>query len=512
MCPNDANGKNPIGIVISTLESPTTDSFSFVLTTETVRRGQFVQTETDDGLLIGFITDITRANRYFERAESVAEYERLGAMSQFPTMEWEYTVADVKALGVYTLLSDGRAIFARAKFPASPGAKVYSVDESILKDFIGLDERGLNIGKLENHNVEVRLSMSRLLQKHLAILAMSGAGKSHLASVIIEELLERRKEHGRLAIIVIDVHGEYGGFRQGQYAKSTTVIDGKEIKIALSKLSPSSLFDFMPNISGTAMRDLSSILSEMKKEAKDSGNFFGLPDLIERIKMSDMKESTKGALLSWLDALKSLRLIGKAEHPSLQELAKPGHLTILDLSDIDNMKKKQLIVAHIAKKLFKARKKEKVPPFLLLIEESHNFAPEKVAKEHGISKGIIETIAREGRKFGASLCLVSQRPVKLSTTALSQCNTAIILRVTNPYDLKHIGESCEGIDQRMQAAITTLYVGEALIVGEATNHPIFVRVRDRKSKKSSKGQPLEEIAKRWEEAEDKKKDDVEAFL
>ena len=77
---------------------------------------------------------------------------------------------------------------------------------------------------------------------------------------------------------------------------------------------------------------------------------------------------------------------------------------------------------------------------------------------------------------------MSQRPVQLSTTALSQCNTNIILRLTNPYDIDHIGESCEGIDKGMLGAITTLRVGEALVVGEAVNLPVFVRVRRRKSK------------------------------
>ncbi|MEW6329782.1 MAG: ATP-binding protein, partial [Candidatus Micrarchaeota archaeon] len=200
------------------------------------------------------------------------------------------------------------------------------------------------------------------------------------------------------------------------------------------------------------------------------------------------------------------------DHPSIEELAQPGKLSIIDLSAIDNQKKKQLIVSYFARRLFSARKKDRIPPFLLLIEESHNFARERASKSDMISKSIIETIAREGRKFGASLCLVSQRPVQLSTTALSQCNTNIIMRVTNPFDIDHIGESCEGIDKAMLGSITTLRVGEALVVGEAVNNPIFVKVRKRKSKKSPKGESLESLARRFDELEEKKKQDVEAFL
>jgi DNA helicase HerA-like ATPase len=158
------------------------------------------------------------------------------------------------------------------------------------------------------------------------------------------------------------------------------------------------------------------------------------------------------------------------------------------------------------------RKKEKVPPFLLVVEEAHNYAPEKMDRAVALAKGPITTIAREGRKFGACLCLISQRPVQLATTALAQCNTNIILRITNPFDIKHVGESCEGIDSSMLDSITTLRVGEALLVGEAVGSPIFVKIRKRKSSFSSKGKDLEMIAKRFEEDRAKKKQDVEAFL
>jgi uncharacterized protein len=149
---------------------------------------------------------------------------------------------------------------------------------------------------------------------------------------------------------------------------------------------------------------------------------------------------------------------------------------------------------------------------MLLIEEAHNFAREKAEESQAVSRSIIETIAREGRKFGASLCLISQRPVNLSTTALSQCNTHIILRVTNPNDLDHIQMSSEGIDARVAKSISGLKVGEAIVVGEAVNSPVFIRVRDRKSKKREKGAPLHIQAKEFEEKAERKENNVEAFI
>ena len=186
-------------------------------------------------------------------------------------------------------------------------------------------------------------------------------------------------------------------------------------------------------------------------------------------------------------------------------------MLILDFSTIDNLRKKQILVSMIARRLFRLRKKEKIPPYMLLIEEAHNFASQR-AESESVSRSIIETVAREGRKFGASLCLVSQRPVNLSTTALSQCNTHVILRVTNPNDLDHIQMSSEGIDSRTAKSITGLKVGEAIVVGAAVNYPVFVKVRDRKSEKREKGAPLHLQAKEFEEKQEKKEKNVEAFL
>lgn len=503
-----------LGTVVSTMDGPTTNVFSFVLNSDSVRKGQFVKVETEDGILIGSVSDITRANRYFERAESVAEYERNGSrvMDSFPTTDWEYTIANCRALGLY----NREGLLVRNVFPPAPGGKVLPIEEERLKGFLGLDDNGLEIGRLAAHNLAAKINLTRLLQKHVALLGMSGCGKSHLTSIVIEELLDRKKEHGRPAVIIIDAHGEYAGFaeRAGGYSDRTNVIEGRKIRIGLPAVAPQVLCEFMPEISGTAKRELVAKVEELHKGFKERKREpYGLDDLINAVEGDPtIKDNIKGPLISWLYTLKGQRIFGKATYPSLKDLAQPGKLAVMDLSEIDSMKKKQIIVAYFGRKLFKARKKEKIPPFLLMVEEAHNFAREKARSAEFFAKPVIEMIAREGRKFGAGLCLISQRPVQLSTTALSQCNTHIIMRVTNPYDIDHIGESSEGIDKGMLNAITTLRTGEAMVVGEAVNFPVFIKVRQRKSRKSTKGESIESIARKFEEMKEKKKQDVEAFL
>ncbi len=502
-----------LGTVISTLDGPTTIVFSFVISGAKVRKGQFVKVKSDAGFVLGSVSEITRANRYFERAESVAEYERSVPMTEsFPTADWEYVVANVRVHGVFE--QDGASIV-RSTFPVAPGSKVLPAEDSLLKKFLQLDDNGLELGSLQHHSLPAKLSMGKLLQKHLAILAMSGSGKSYLTSVMIEEMLDRKAENGRMAVVVLDSHGEYTGFRSTQYGKSTEIVGAKKFRIAFRKVTPHMLAEWIPEMSHTQLRELVPIMAALHKEKKEKHEAYSLEDLIARVEaeMADKKkDNVKRPLLAWLSELRSLRLLSASDHPKLEEIVAPGKLCVFDLSEIESSKKKQILVSYLCKRLFKLRKNEKIPPFLLVVEEAHNYAPEKVERSRALAKGPITTIAREGRKFGACLCLISQRPVPLATTALAQCNTNIILRITNPFDIKHIGESCEGIDSDMLNSITTLRVGEALVVGEAVGSPIFVKIRRRKAEFTSKGKDLELIARRFEEGATKKKQDVEAFL
>lgn len=507
-----------LGTVISTEESPTTMQYAFVLDEGSpVKKGQFIQTTSEEGIVFGYVSEITRANRYFERAESVAEYEKESSISShFPVKSWEYAIAEVRILG--RMEKKGEHYFQhRVSLPPSPGTKVIEADEALLKDFVGFVPNGLMLGKLQNHEVEAKIDLTRLFQKHLAILAMSGAGKSHLASVMLEELLDRPKEHGRIGVVIIDIHGEYAGFKKDpRYGSKVRVINGKEMCIPFRRITPGLLSSWF-EISGPGRNELSKILSEMKAQEKNERQLFGITDLIKKIESSNTHKGIKDSLLRALYDLKSINIISQSkENPNLRNQVLPGEMLVLDLSDLDDMRKKKLIVSYVANRLFKLRSKNEIPPTFLLVEEAHNFAPEKAKMAHNPSKSIIEKIAREGRKFGLALGVVSQRPVNLSTTTLSQCNTHILLRVTNPNDLKHIEESAEGIDSRMARSITSLKVGEGIIVGEAVRYPIFIEIRDRKSKKMEKGRPLHEQAIEYEssakKSEEEQEEELEAFL
>ncbi|MGQ9720883.1 MAG: ATP-binding protein [Candidatus Jordarchaeum sp.] len=487
--------------------SPTTSNFSFVITNDEpipVRKGQYIQINTEDGLLLGMIQEIIKTNRFYSHAEYVKEYERGGQSltSIFPCDRWDMLIATAKPLGIFS----NNGFFDKVSFPPSPGERVYIADDEVLVDLLGLDlEHGLYLGNLRFHDVSVSLNMTRLLQKHLAILAMSGSGKSYLASVLIEELLSRKIESGRVAVVVVDVHGEYSSLAnkpdkdvQLDFSDKVIVVKSPFVQFATSLISGRWFGAFQPEMSPIQVRELGRIITEMRREYREKS--YSLQDLLTHIENdSKITQRTKEAMLSWLYELEDTKLFGAEETPDLENIVKAGQAVILDLSEATSLRKKQLIVSYVASRLFGLRRNGKIPPFTMILEEAHQFCPQ-ARQELAISQSIIEQIAREGRKFYASICLLSQRPVRLSTTVLSQANTHIILRITNPNDLDTIKASSEMITSETAGMISSLPVGEALIVGSAVNFPLFVKIRQRYTKESTYEANLEQAAKTFEQS------------
>ncbi len=501
------------GIVISTLDGPSTTKLSFVCTKNDVYKGEYIQIDYSQGSLLGLVTDVIKRNRYFENSDSVKDFENNGLdiKKLFPSDEWEFLEGIVRPLGVYSKENG----FTRANLPVSPGSKVYLAEPEILSKFLQFDKDGLFVGSIEHPSVDVRLNVDRLLQKHLAILAQSGAGKSYLTSVLIEELLSRTKEQGRIAVILFDTHGEYVSFAdpatdkcKTDFSSMVTLVDSKDIRIGCTGLSAGFYSALIPELTAPQRIRLSKIISKLNEDKRHGAGPYSLQTIVKEIENTEDEDKTLRNLKDRLLELEHYRLFDKIDYPSINDVVAPGKLTIINLSREIDKKKKQIIMYYFASKLFRARVEGgRVPPFTLVVEEAHQYAPEIASRENALAKGILETIAREGRKFGASVWLISQRPVKLSTTILSQANTHIILRITNPYDLKHIGESSEGLDQKSLDMITTLRVGEALIVGEASNYPVFFKVRKRKSSDSYLDVSLCGLAKSYElKKQDESKD------
>lgn len=507
-----------IGKVISTQDGPSPSFFAFAIQKDKgVNKDQFVKVNTNEGTMIAMVENVVKTNRYYANPETVVESDNLEQL--FQVDEWEFLIAEATPLGVMI-----NEVIVRPTVPPSPGDMVENVSSKVLSKFLGFEDKGINIGKVLHHEVPVQLGLGKTFQKHLAILAMSGAGKSYLTSVLMEEVLKRNRGQGRVASVVFDVHGEYVSFAEkppSNFSDFSKMADAVvKIKIPVPELSAREISVFT-TLTHVQVAELDKVIRSLR------GSKYDFKNLASEVSTRTIPPKTKAALVRWLNDLHSTGLFSstedlvtkrpgeKEEHHRLVELIKPGRMIIFDLSQDIQKRVRDLIVLWLSRELFKLRRFEEIPPLVMFVEEAHNFIPEGSSRIESPTLGIFQTIAREGRKFFCSLVVISQRPIKLSTTVLSQCNTHIIMRITNPYDLNHIGQSSEGITNNTLKSLTSLQVGEALVVGEAVRYPVFLKVRERGSweKKSS---DMELSARLFEEkaGETKKEmdDAKDAFL
>ncbi len=120
--------------------------------------------------------------------------------------------------------------------------------------------------------------------------------------------------------------------------------------------------------------------------------------------------------------------------------------------------------------------KRRTLPFVLVLEEAHNYLPKQSSSEKGMVGGPYEKIAKEGRKYGLGLLIASQRPGELSETALSQCNTLIVHRLVNPIDRQIIRSAVSLVDEDVLKMLPSLNTGHAIIIGEGVRIPARVAI------------------------------------
>lgn len=168
-----------------------------------------------------------------------------------------------------------------------------------------------------------------------------------------------------------------------------------------------------------------------------------------------------------------MNLIGYGENKS--------NVTIIDLSGVP-FEVLSITVSLISRILFEFgyHKKKKYQknntPLMLVYEEAHKYAPKSDMARFRSSITSIERIAKEGRKYGVTLCIVSQRPSEISETIFSQCNNFVAMRLTNPDDQNYVKrllpDSLDGVTN----SLPSLKTGEAIIIGDSVVLPSIVKI------------------------------------
>ena len=141
-------------------------------------------------------------------------------------------------------------------------------------------------------------------------------------------------------------------------------------------------------------------------------------------------------------------------------------------------------------------------PFLLVYEEAHKYVPKSDLIKYRASKNSIERIAKEGRKYGITLLLSSQRPSEISETIFSQCNNFISMRLSNPIDQNYVKRLLPDTLGNLTDKLPSLQAGEALLIGESVILPSIVKIDECDLPPSSNDIPYWELWKKeWKEAD-----------
>jgi len=159
------------------------------------------------------------------------------------------------------------------------------------------------------------------------------------------------------------------------------------------------------------------------------------------------------------------------------------NVTILDLSGIP-FEVLSIVVSLVSRLIFtlafhlrrKRQADDQELPFLVVYEEAHSYVPQRQGARFGSVTRSIERIAKEGRKYGVSLMVVSQRPAEISESIFSQCNNFVAMRLSNPTDQQYVKRLLPDNLAAITQALPTLERREAIVIGDAVNVPSLVSI------------------------------------
>ncbi len=459
-----------------------TTEFTCTVTSGKLEQGDYVQVLHEKfGWVLGRVDEIKRkTNLTVQRAKELMNGEDVDIE--------ETVLAKVVVIGY----RDEKGLLQYPRIPFNVGSIVYFAQDDFIKKVIGIEDvkdTGAYLGRLFKHkNIPIYLDINTMVQKHVSVLAKTGAGKSYLTGVLLEELLKKN-----VTAIVIDPHGEYQslrypakktklhdefGIKPRGYAQKikiftpdTNLNEGKPLKFTLASMTPRELISLM-NL------DTRQFLIPLRKAMdllRTSKQFFDVKDIMRVIESDD--SPNLAPLVAQLEYLSEMGIFSR-KGTKIDDIVTKGKISIINLRGVAP-DIQELVVQRLSTALFELRKRNKIPPLMLVVEEAHNYVPQQGV---AASSRILRTIASEGRKFGLGLCIISQRPAKIDKNVLSQCNTQIILKVTNPNDLRAIGNSVENLTKGSLEEIQRLPIGVALVTGGTISMPLFVEIRPRETK------------------------------
>lgn len=431
--------------------------------------------------------------------------------------------------------------------------------EKIFVESIDENEKFTFASLSTNPAISVPVNGNKFFNKHIAIVGSTGSGKSHSIAKILQEAIHcKNGEYTGLNnshIVIFDIHSEYkSAFPAANYIDISTLVlpywmltsdelqelfidtevnDHNQRNVFKQEVirSRKNHFTGEPeakekiHFDSPLMFDLNDVLiaaQEINTLEIDTGEIYAsgpkkgqpkttqgslygkLTNFINRLenklndKRLDFLLGDRSKNITFEETLK--QLIGYGENKS--------NISIIDLSGVP-FDVLSITVSLISRILFeygyyyKRFRYAKNPdeklnndvPLLLVYEEAHKYVPNSDLSRYRASKQSIERIAKEGRKYGVTLLLSSQRPSEISETIFAQCNNFLALRLTNPNDQNYVKRLLPDTSGSLVEKMPSLKAGECILVGDAVTIPSIVHIEECDPKPSSNDIPYLDLWK-----------------
>lgn len=386
-----------------------------------------------------------------------------------------------------------------------------------------------------NEDIVVPVNGNRFFNKHIAIIGSTGSGKSHTVAKIIQEAIKQKENGfdglNNSHIVIFDIHSEYKtAFPDVNYLDINNLVlpywllnsdELQELFIDTEANDHNQRNVFKEAVVENRKENFTGTEENKDKIHFDSKLFFDIEAVLKVAKekneeLIDTGETyasgakkgqpklTQGSLFGRLtnfvnrlenkirDKRMNFLLGEKSRKITFEETLKQfisygdkkSNVTIIDLSGIP-FEVLSITVSLISRILFEygyyykryrsfLNSDEKINndvPLLLVYEEAHKYVPNSDLSKYRASRESIERIAKEGRKYGVSLLLASQRPSEISETIFSQCSNFIAMRLTNPNDQSYVRKLLPDTLGDLVDKLPSLKAGECLLIGDAVVLP-----------------------------------------
>ncbi len=479
------------------------------------RMGSLVRVETPGSIVYGTISALElRVNSTPSEygLEAAAKIDLLGELIQGRTEnDWRFQ----RGVSVYPVLGSPIALA--------------SMDE-IARIYTRPNAPSFRVGMLyQNKAIPVFVKTNDMLGKHFAILGTTGSGKSSTVVLILSAMLEAMpKAH----VILIDPHDEY----THAFGDMAEVIGQDSLKLPYWFMNHEELCEIFCSKNSSTSDAERLILKEAITEARkqfmgenaayvpnvDTPVPFRLQFAFKLIEESMGRlEKPEGVqpylrLMSRMDSLKNdTRFSFMFQGISVSDIMVPvlqrilrrpvdgKPMTILNMAGVPS-EVSDVVISFVCRTILATgiwADNPRVAPVLLVCEEAHRYVPKDENMGFGPTRRAIAAIAKEGRKYGVSLGLITQRPAEIAETILSQCGTLFALRLSSDKDqafIKHMLP--EGADGFIKV-LPTLRTQEAVILGEGVDMPMRVMLDDLSTDRRPRSETAN-FAQAWKDGED----------